>query len=539
MDTLLAARPGEATAQAPPTALPKGRITPETIARLAARVRCHEPERRPVEVLSPIDGSLLGTTPRCTALDVDEALRRVAPIQEDWAQRSVAARAEPFERFHDAILDRQEEILDLIQLESGKARKHAFEEVADAAIVTRHYAYAAAELLEPKRRRGAFPGFTATWEYRHPKGVVGLIAPWNYPLSLSVSDAIPALLAGNAVLVKPDRQTPFTALWAFALLEECGLPAGLVEVLTGEGAELGPALIESCAYLSFTGSTATGRKLAALAGDRLIGCSLELGGKNPLLVLADADLDEAVAGALRGSFSNAGQLCISFERIYVHETLYPRFLARFAAETQAMRLGAELSYSSDMGSLASAAQLAKVKEHVDDAVAKGARVAAGGRARPDLGPFFYEPTVLTGVTPAMKLFADETFGPVVAVYSFESINEAVERANASRYGLNAAVYTRDDELGVRIAARLETGTVNVNEAYAAAWASVDSPMGGCKDSGLGRRHGAEGILKFTEAQTIAVQRLLPIAAPAGIGDDLFSHAMSQTLKLLKRLPGLR
>ena len=519
--------------------LPKGRISPETLVRLAARVTCREAGRPPVEVVSPIDGRLLGTTPRCSAIDVEDALRRVRPIQQDWAQQGVSERAQPFIRFHDAILDRQGEILDIVQLETGKARKHAFEEIVDASIVARHYAYAAPDLLEPKRRRGALPGLTSAVEHRHPKGVVGLIAPWNYPLTLSVSDAVPALLAGNAVLVKPDRQTPFTALWAFALLEECGLPAGLVEVLTGEGSELGPALVRLCDYLSFTGSTATGRKLAVLAGERLIGCSLELGGKNPLLVLADADLDAAVDGALRGSFSNAGQLCISIERIYVHETLYPRFVARFAAETRAMRLGAELDYTSDMGSLSSASQLAKVREHVDDAVAKGAKVEAGGRARPDLGPYFYEPTVLTGVTPEMSLFAEETFGPVVSVYPFESVNDAIERANATDYGLNAAVYTRDTDRGQRVAARLQAGTVNVNEAYAAAWASVDAPMGGMKDSGLGRRHGAEGLLKFTEAQTIAVQRLLPIAAPGGIGDDIFSKAMTQTLRLLKRVPGLR
>ena len=516
-----------------------GRLSPTAIAHLAARVHCLEPKRKPVEVFSPIDGALLGTTPRATAFDVDDAVGRARRVQEEWSQRPFRERAAPLLRFHDLLLDRQEEILDLLQLETGKARKHAFEEVADAAIVARHYAFAGEELLEPKRRRGALPGITTAWEYRHAKGVVGLIAPWNYPLSLSVSDAIPALLAGNAVVVKPDRQTPFTALWAFALLEEAGLPHGLVEVVTGEGSALGPALVESCDYLSFTGSTATGKKLAALAGDQLIGCSLELGGKNPLLVLADADLEEAVAGAIRGSFSNAGQLCISFERIYVHESLYPRFLYRFASETRALRLGCDLDYSADMGSLASASQLAKCQEHVTDALAKGARLEAGGRARPDLGPCFFEPTVLTGVDSEMRVFAEETFGPVVAVYPFESVHDAIERANATRYGLNAAIYTRDLELGRRIATRIKAGTVNVNEAYAAAWASVDAPMGGMKDSGLGRRHGAEGLLKFTEAQTVAIQRLLPIAAPAGVADQVFSRAMSETLKLLKRLPGLR
>ncbi len=516
-----------------------GRIRPETLSRLAARVRTVETGRLPVDVVSPIDGRTIGATPRCSARDVAAACARMRVAQEEWALRPIDERGAIVARFHDEILDRQDEILDIVQLETGKARKHAFEEVADAAIVARHYAYAAPEILEAKRRRGAFPGITTAIEYRRPKGVVGLIAPWNYPLSLSVSDALPALLAGNAVLVKPDRQTPFTALWAFELLDACGLPAGLVEVLTGEGSELGPAFVAAADYLSFTGSTATGRKLAALAGEQLIGCTMELGGKNPMLVLPDADLEAAVDGAVRGSFSNAGQLCISFERIFVHESLFARFLARFASETRGLRLGVAFDFASDMGSLSSAGQLAKVREHVDDAVTKGERVEAGGRARPDLGPYFHEPTILTGVTPEMKLFAEETFGPVVAVYPFASTHEAIERANDTAYGLNAAVYTKDEEAALRVAARLRAGTVNVNEAYAAAWASVDAPMGGMKDSGLGRRHGIEGLLKFTEAQTVAVQRLLPLAAPGGIGDDVFSYAMTQTLRLLKRVPGLR
>ena len=370
-------------------------------------------------------------------------------------------------------------------------------------------------------------------------GVVGIIAPWNYPLSMAMTDAIPALLAGNAVVLKPDQKTPFTALWAADLLGEAGLPADLFQVVTGEGPVLGTPPLSNRPTSTFTGSTATGRKVARQAGERLIGCSLELGGKNAMLVLADADLDAAVAGAIRGCFASAGQLCISIERIFVHESLYPLFLERFVQETRALRLGAGLDYEADMGRLISAEQLEKVTEHVPDAVAKGATVLTGGRPRPDLGPCFYEPTLLTDVTDEMTLFAEETFGPVVAVYRFESIHEAVERANASPYGLNASVWTQDPELGHRIATRLQVGTVNVNEAYAAAWASVDAPMGGFKDSGLGRRHGAEGILKYTEPQTVAIQRGLPLAAPAGMPDEVFSRAMSTTLKALKRVPGLR
>lgn len=518
---------------------PSPRIGADRIARLARRVTVLPETHESLAVHAPATGRLLGTVPQGTPADVREAVRRARKAQEDWFHRTVAERAAPILRFHDLILERQDEVLDLIQLEAGKARKHAFEEVADTAIVARYYSHHAEDLLAPRRRQGALPGITTAWEHHQPVGVVGIIAPWNYPLSLAVTDALPALLAGNGVVLKPDRQTPFTALWAVDLLEAAGLPAGLFQVVTGEGAVLGTPLIEECDFLAFTGSTATGRKVARQAGERLIGCALELGGKNPMIVLADADLDAAVAGAVRGCFSSAGQLCISIERLYVHDALYHRFVECFLTATKALRLGAGLDYDSDMGCLISAEQLAKVDAHVQDAVAKGAHLRTGGRPRPDLGPTFYEPTILSGVTPEMALFREETFGPVVAVYRFESVNDAVEQANASSYGLNASLWTGDTDLGHRIAARLRVGTVNVNEAYAAAWASVDAPMGGFKDSGLGRRHGAEGILKYTEPQTIAIQRGVPLAAPAGVADEAFSRAMSVTLKALRHIPVLR
>ena len=514
------------------------RVEPAHLARLAAMVTTAAP-RETTEIRSPLDGRRVGEVPRTTPDDVVEAVRRARKAQEEWFHRTFAERAEIFIRCHDLIIERQDEVLDLIQVESGKARKHGFEEVADTAIVARYYAIHAERHLEPKKRQGALPGLTVAWEHHQPVGVVGIIAPWNYPLSMAVTDAIPALMAGNAVVLKPDQKTPFTALWAVELLREAGLPADLFQVTTGEGTELGTPLIESCDAIQFTGSTATGRKVARQAAERLIHCSLELGGKNPMIVLADADLEAAVAGAIRGCFSSAGQLCISIERLYVHESIYYRFVERLVQETKALRLGAGLDWEADMGSLISADHLAKVDAHVRDAVEKGATVLAGGKVRPDLGPCFYEPTLLTDVTPEMTLFAEETFGPVVAVSRFESIHEVVERANASSYGLNASIWTQDLELGHRLATRLHCGTVNVNEAYAAAWASVDAPMGGFKDSGLGRRHGAEGILKYTEPQTIAIQRGLPLAAPAGMPDEVFSRTMSTTLKALRRIPGLR
>ena len=531
-----------ATAQEAPrraaSALPSRRLPAARLDALAARVHTTAP-REDMEVEQPFTGAPLGAVPRCAPDDVRAAIERARDAQAAWAQTSFAQRRQLLLRFHDLVLSRQDEILDLLQLESGKARRHALEEVLDVAIVARYYANTAKRHLRTHRRRGALPLLTATWEHHHPLGVVAIIAPWNYPLTLSVSDAVPALAAGNGVVLKPDRQTPFSALLGVALLEEAGLPAGLMQVVTGSGAELGPHLIEGSDYVMFTGSTATGRTVAEQAGRCLIGSSMELGGKNAMIACRDADLARAAEGAERALFSNAGQLCISMERLFVDEAVADEFTARLVERTRAMRLGSDLDFGPAMGSLISATQLETVRAHVDDAVAKGARVLAGGRHRPDLGPYFYEPTLLEAVRDGMSLFRDETFGPVVSISRFSSEDEAVARANDSDYGLNFSVWTRDTRRGRDLAVRLQAGTVNVNEAYAAAWASVDAPMGGMKASGLGRRHGAHGIQKYTEEQTIAVQRLMPIAPAFGMGYGLWRRVMTLALRLLRRTPGVR
>src|SRR5215212_4123642 len=272
-----------------PTHIPSDRIAPATLEQLASRIRTVQ-ERDRLEIQQPFTGSLLGSVPKCAPEDVTAAIERARDVQAAWAQTTFPERRAVLRRFHDLVLARQDEILDLIQIEAGKARKHAFEEVLDVAIVARYYANTAERHLASKRRRGALPFLTAAYEHHHPLGVVGIIAPWNYPLTLSVSDAVPALAAGNAVVIKPDSQTPFTALWGFALLEEAGLPQGLVQVVTGSGSELGTPLIDGTDYVMFTGSTATGRKVAEQAGRNLIGASMELGGKNAMIVLEDANL---------------------------------------------------------------------------------------------------------------------------------------------------------------------------------------------------------------------------------------------------------
>lgn len=511
------------------------RLTVELVERLVDKVAIDGAVGGRTQSHSPLTGELVADYPACAPQDVRAAFAKARRAQAAWAETPLRDRARFVARFHDLLLDRSEQLMDLIQIESGKARRNALEEVLSAANVSRHYANASRGYLRNHRRRGVLPGLTRVYEARVPKGVVGVITPWNYPMALTAADVIPALLAGNAVVHKPDTQTALTSLRMRELAVQAGLPADVWLIVVGDGVVVGPAVVEHADYVAFTGSTNTGRQVAQQAAARLIGCSLELGGKNAMLVLDDADVEKAVAGAVRGCFSSAGQLCISIERLYVHYTKYDEFLSRFLTEVRALRLGSGLDFTADMGSLTNTKQLESVTLHVEDAKAKGAKVLAGGRRRADVGPLFYEPTVLGDVKDLMRVYSEETFGPVVSVYQFRNEAEVVAEANNTRYGLNASVWTRDGKRAHEIAQKLRAGTVNVNEAYAAAWGSTDAPMGGMGESGLGRRHGREGILRFTEAQTVARQRLLPIAPWFGMDEQSWGRFMVRSLRVLKAL----
>ncbi|MFJ9202714.1 succinic semialdehyde dehydrogenase [Streptomyces flaveolus] len=513
------------------TGLPTS-LTPALLERLTTQVSA-APNAARVTTSAPYTGVPLADLPVSTPEDVEAAFARARIAQKAWAATPVAERKKVLLRYHDLVLSRQDEALDLMQAENGKTRRDAFLEVVDIGIVSRYYARNAAKYLDPKRRRGAIPVLTHTTELRHPKGVVTVISPWNYPLSMAAGDTIAALMAGNAVVQKPDTQTALTALWSMDLMYEAGLPKGVWQMVIGRGSSIGGPLMDNADYMMFTGSTASGRKIAGDAGRRLIGASLELGGKNPMIVLDDADIDKAADGAVAACFPSAGQLCVSVERLYVAESIRDEFIAAFTARTENLKIGAAYDYSVDVGSLTTPAQLKTVTEHVDDAVAKGATLLAGGKARPDLGPLFFEPTVLTDVTPDMTLYDHETFGPVVSVYSYRDIDEAIALANATSYGLNGSVWSRNGARGRAVAARVHAGTVNVNEAFAAAWGSVDAPMGGMGDSGLGRRHGADGILKYTEPQTIAHQRIQGFTPPARISPETWATLLTGALKVLK------
>jgi succinate-semialdehyde dehydrogenase/glutarate-semialdehyde dehydrogenase len=506
-------------------------ITPEVVAQLTRGVA----GSRRTASHGPFTGEKLADLPESTPQDVAAAFERARAAQAAWAAAPVGQRAAVLLRFHDLVLQRQAEILDLIQLETGKARLHAHEEVQSVAMTARHYGRRAPAYLRARRHTGAVPVLTHVTEQRQPRGVVGQISPWNYPFELAVSDCLPALVAGNGLVLKPDTGTALSALWGRDLLVEAGLPPEVFQVVLGEGPVVGPEVVRHADYVSFTGSTRTGREIARNAGARLVGVSLELGGKNAMLVLEDADVEKAAAGAVRACFASAGQLCVSIERLYVHESVADDFLRRFVARTKALRLGNFLAYGADLGSLVGPRQLETVTRHVEEAVNKGATVLTGGTARPDVGPYFYEPTVLEGVEAPMAVCSEETFGPVVSVYRFRDEDEVIARANNTPYGLNSSVWTRDGRRGRALASRLRTGTVNINEGYGPAYGSLRAPMGGMKESGLSRRHGSEGILKYTEAQTVAHQRLLPLAPFFGMDDEKYAALMTFSLKAMKSL----
>jgi succinate-semialdehyde dehydrogenase/glutarate-semialdehyde dehydrogenase len=510
-------------------------VTDEVLEGLAARISRDPEGTGTTTAYAPYDSMRIAELPTSSAEDVAAAVASARVAQQAWKQRSLRERAEVMLRFHDLFIAEQDKLIDLIQWEMGKARFTAWQEILQVANITRHYARVGNKYLNPKSVRGAIPGLTKVAETRVPKGVVGIISPWNYPFYLGVGDTVPALLAGNGVVSKADSQTALTLLFARDLMDRAGLPADLWQVVVGAGSVVGTALIDEVDYIGFTGSTATGRTVAAQAGKRLIGASLELGGKNPLIVRKDADIAKAAEGAVVSSFANTGQMCIHTERVLVHEDVYDEFRDALVNATQSLRLGQTFDYTVDIGSLASPAQLAAVADHVEEARAAGARILTGGRARPDLGPLMYEPTILEGVDASMAVCHEETFGPVISLYPFSTDADAIALANEGNYGLSASIWSGDVKLARRMAAEIRSGSVNINDGAAAAAGSIEAPMGGMGDSGLGRRHGAEGIRRYTEAQTVAEQRLMPLGPPASMTLDKFVAVTNGQLKMLRKL----
>jgi succinate-semialdehyde dehydrogenase/glutarate-semialdehyde dehydrogenase len=479
-------------------------------------------------------GEVLVELPQSTPADIERAFAAARVAQHEWASWPLRKRLAVFKRAHRIFLDNAVTTTDLIQVESGKNRRMAIEESCDPPMVMSHYLKRAPKLLAPVKRGGPVPFLTTSTEIRQPKGVVGVIAPWNFPFATGMSDAITALIAGNGVVLKPDNKTALSPLHGIQMLEDAGLPKGLFQVVCGEGPEVGPTLIDNANYVMFTGSTATGRVIGERAGRNLIGCCLELGGKNPMIVLDDADMDETVQGAVFGVFGNTGQICMHIERIYLPESRYEEFRTRFTAAAEALDVRASYDFGPEMGSLVSPEHQERVASHVEDAVAKGATVVTGGRARPDLGPAFFEPTVLEGVTKDMLAGATETFGPVVALHRYRTVDEAVAMANDTEYGLNASVWGGDLARAESVARRIESGNVNVNDILATAFASKGTPSGGVKQSGVGARHGDQGLTKYTDVQNLAVLKKQVMGARPGQDYDEYVKGMLSGLRMMRK-----
>jgi acyl-CoA reductase-like NAD-dependent aldehyde dehydrogenase len=498
-------------------------VEPTTTAETTAKTN-GKPSGQTVEVHNPATGELIGTVPACTPEEVTAAVDRARLAQPAWEALGFEGRGRILRRMQKWTLDNSERIIDTIVRENGKTFEDAqLAELSYAAAAFGFWAKNAPKYLAEEKVRSGSPfvlGRKLAVRYA-PVGVVGVIGPWNYPLTNSFGDCIPALAAGNSAVLKPATLTPMTSMLMREGLLECGVPEDVFQVTVGEGSKIGNALIDAVDFIMFTGSTEVGKKVMTRAGETLTGVAMELGGKDPMIVLRDANLERAANAAVHYSMQNGGQTCISVERVYVEEGIYDEFVTRVTEKMSALRQGVPgAPASTDVGAMTSPEQTDLVEEHVNDAVEKGARAVVGGRRREGDGDFF-QPTLLLGVDHEMECMTEETFGPTLPVMKVPDAEEAIRLANDSPYGLQASVWTKDTEEGERIARRLDSGVVCVNDAQLN-YVALELPMGGWKDSGVGSRHGADGIRKYTKRQSLLVTRfaltnkdihMLPYSSP--------------------------
>jgi acyl-CoA reductase-like NAD-dependent aldehyde dehydrogenase len=459
-----------------------------------------------IPVENPATGEIIRTVPDLDAATVAQTAARGRTAQPEWEAYGFDGRARVMRRAQKWLMDNAQRVTETIVSETGKTYEDAnLAEIGYAGNAFGFWAKQAAHYLADETVKSSqvlVKGKRLVLRYR-PLGLIGVIGPWNYPLTNSFGDCIPALMAGNSVILKPSEVTPLTSLLMAEGLRECGLPEDVLQIATGRG-ETGAALVEHVDMIMFTGSTRTGRKVAEAAARRLIPASLELGGKDPMIVLADADLERAANFATYFSMQNAGQTCISIERAYVEEPVYDEFVAKVSAKVRELRVGDPSGGfgTVEVGAITFPPQLDTIKDHVEDAVQRGARVLAGGHQVAGPGRF-YEPTVLVDVDHTMKIMTDETFGPTLPIMKVADAEEAVRLANESEYGLGSSVFTKDAARGEQIARRLHAGAANVNDAMIN-YTVLELPMGGAKASGLGSRHGAGGIRKYCSQQAIVV-----------------------------------
>ena len=460
--------------------------------------------RRRLRVKSPVTLEPLREFEVCTADDVREAVARAREAQVAWGAQPIADRVAVMQKALALLVERQDHVIDVICAETGRSRMETtFMEVFPACDSLNFFSLNAKKMLRDRRVGMHLLRMKRARIAYQPLGVVGVISPWNGPFILSLNPAVQALLAGNAVIIKPSEVTPGSALLVAELLADAGLPDGVLQVLLGDG-ETGAALVDGGVdMVAFTGSVSVGRLVGEACGRNLIPCVLELGGKDPMIVCSDANLERAASGAVFGAFLNMGQFCCSVERCYVVDAVYDEFLAKVVAHTEALRLGTEGEF--DLGPFIFERQLERVEAQIADAVANGAKVVCGGKRRPDLGEFFFEPTVIVDVPEDCALMHEETFGPVLPVLRCVDEEDAIRKANASPFGLSGSVWSRDKRRGEAIATRVDTGSVCVNDT-GISYGALELPFGGRKLSGVGQVHGAEGLRRFAHAQPVITDR---------------------------------
>ena len=458
--------------------------------------------------IDPGTGEVLGRVPVFSSAEVVSAVARARAAQPAWARRSIKERGRLILKTRELILNKVDELGLLISRETGKPVSEAISmEIVPTLDAMYYLARKAERLLRPNKidiGQYGLMGRSSRIVYT-PIGVVGIISPWNFPLATPAQEIVMALVSGNSVVLKPSELTTLTALKLGEIFRDSGLPPGLLEIVTGDGA-VGASLIDARVdKIMFTGSVATGKRVAAAAAKHLTPVVLELGGKDPMIVLEDADIPNAARGAVWGAFANSGQACASVERCYVHEAVAPEFLARVLAETATLKQGVGNAADTDVGAMTNERQLEIVEDHVADAVAQGANVLSGGKRVTNSAGFFYPPTVLTNVNHGMKIMRDETFGPVLPVMTFKTEAEALELANDSVFGLTASVWTNNIGRGRRLAEQIAAGTVMVNEVLYT-HGIAQTPWGGVKESGYGRTHGRAGLLELVNPHHIHVNR---------------------------------
>jgi acyl-CoA reductase-like NAD-dependent aldehyde dehydrogenase len=483
-----------------------------------------------IAVENPATGELITTVPVTGAEELAAMAARAREVQPQWEALGFEGRGRIMRRAQKWMIDNAERVLDTVVSETGKTYEDAqLSDYGYTVTALGFWAKEAAKYLADERvpswNNPVAIGKKLVIRYA-PLGVVGVIGPWNYPIVNSFGDCIPALMAGNTVILKPSEVTPLSALLMAEMMRECGLPENVFQVATGDGAT-GAALIANVDCVMFTGSSRTGKAVMKAAADALVPCYLELGGKDPMIVCADADIERASNAAAYWSMNNGGQVCISVERCYVDASIYDEFVDKVTENVRGLRQGVPTGVGTvDVGAVIFPPQIDIVEEHVRDAVEKGAKVLTGGHALSGPGRFF-EPTVLVDVDHSMKCMQDETFGPTLPIMKIADAEEGVRLANDSPYGLQASVWTKDVNNGEALARRIEAGVVCVNDAQVN-YTALNLPMGGWKASGLGTRHGSAGIRKYTKVQSLLVTRRAMKREPF-----MFPYKARQTL-LLRR-----